>query len=219
MIDHINYILFFFLWYNKPNKIKTSVITKQYSERGLQMIENAYIDALKSTWIRQIFTSTCKWQKLLNTDIELDKLGGCNVRYAESVLTNKQNKFWMDVLRAYININMNNSIKEDMIVQTPIFYNENIKIWRSYMFCKARYKKGIRFLIDLINESRKFYSHVEYQEITGINSNTLQYHGTINAIKEYLKDIKLNITHKMKNLLIPSQVQPFMKENKGFKTM
>ena len=38
VIDHINNILFTFLWNNKPNKIKTSVITKQYSEGGLQMI-------------------------------------------------------------------------------------------------------------------------------------------------------------------------------------
>ena len=59
---------------------------------------NAFIDALKSTWIRRLFTSTCKWQKLLNPDIEQDTLGGCNVKYAESVLTNTQNKFWNDVL-------------------------------------------------------------------------------------------------------------------------
>ena len=79
-----------------------------------------------------------------------------------------------------------------MILQTPIFYNENIKIGGSYIFYKAWYKKGIRYLNDLINENGKFYSHVEFQEITGINSNTLQYHGTINAIKAYLKDIKIN---------------------------
>ena len=73
VIDHINNILVTFLWNNKPNKIKTSFITKQYSEGGLQMINlNAFIDALKSTWIRRLFTSTCKWQKLLNSDVELD---------------------------------------------------------------------------------------------------------------------------------------------------
>ena len=98
---------------------------------------NAFIDALKSTWIRRLFTSTCKWQKLLNSDIELDKLGGCNIKYAESVLTNIQNKFWKDVLQAYININRKNSLNEDMILQTPIFYNENIKIGGSYIFYKA----------------------------------------------------------------------------------
>ena len=86
-----------------------------------------------------------------------------------------------------------------MILQTPIFYNKNIKIWGSYMFYKAWYKRGIRFLNDLINENGTFYSHEEFQEITGINFDTLQYHETINAIKAYLKDIKINITHKMKN--------------------
>ena len=71
-----------------------------------------------------------------------------------------------------------------------------------------------QILNDLINDNGEFYSHEEFQEITGINSNTLQYHGTINAIKAYLKDIKINITHKMKNPLIPSHVQPFIKDPK-----
>ena len=103
---------------------------------------NAFIDALKSTWIRRLFISTCKRQKLLNSDIELDKLGGCkNVKYAENVLTNIQNRFWKDVLQAFININRNNSLKEDMILQTPIFYNENINIGGSYIFYNAWYKK------------------------------------------------------------------------------
>ena len=79
---------------------------------------NVFIDDLKSTWIRRLLISNYKWLNLLSSDIELDQLGGCNVKYAENVLTNIQNKFWKDVLQANININKKNSLKEDMVLQT-----------------------------------------------------------------------------------------------------
>ena len=37
--------------------------------------------------------SNCKWQTLLKSEIEIDKLSGCNIKYAENVITNIQNKF------------------------------------------------------------------------------------------------------------------------------
>ena len=104
-------------------------------------------------------------------------------------------------------------------MQSPIFYNENINIGGSHIFYNTWYKKGIRFLNDLINERSEFYTHDEFKERTGINSNTLQYHGTIKAIKVYLKEIKLNISHKMNSPFIPSHILPFIKQAKGSKIM
>ena len=164
---------------------------------------NTFIEALKSTWIRRLFISNCKWQNLLKSEIEIDKLSGCNIKYAENVITNIQNKFWKDVLQSFININKTELVNEDMVLQSPIFYNEKINIGGSHIFYNTWYKKGIRFLNDLINERGEFYTHDEFKERTGINSNTLQYHGTIKAIKVYLKEIKLNITHKMFHLSHP----------------
>ena len=198
VLDYINNILFSFLWNNKPSKIKKSVIIKPYCEGGLQMINwNAFIDALKSTWIRRLFINNCKWQNLLKSEIEIDKLSGCNIKYAENIITNIQNKFWKDMLQSFININNIKLVNEDMVLQSRMFYNENIKIGGSHIFYNTWYKKRIRFLNDLINERGEFYTHEEFKEMIGMNSNTFQYHGTIKAIKVYLKDIKLNITHKM----------------------
>ena len=56
VLDYISNILFSFLWSNKLSKIQKSVIIKQYCEGGLQMINlNAFIEALKSAWIKTAF--------------------------------------------------------------------------------------------------------------------------------------------------------------------
>ena len=220
VIDHINNILYTFLWNNKPNKIKSSIITKQVREGGLQMVNlNAFIEAQKATWVRRLLTTNSKWQTLLYLEIDLEKLCSCHIKYAENFLSKTYNKFWKDVLQAFININKNINLKDDMVLQTPLFYNINIKIGGSHIFYKTWFDKGIRFLNDLIHENGEFYSHEEFQENTGINSNTLQYHGTIKSVKEYLKTIKVNITHKINYPFIPSQILPFIKEKKGSKTM
>ena len=149
----------------------------------------------------------------------MEKLCSCHIKYAESFLSKTYNKFWKDVLQAFININKNINLKDDMVWQTPLFYDINIKIGGSHIFYKTWFDKGIRFLNDLIHENGELYSHEKFQENTGINSNTLQYQGTIKSVKEYLKTIKVNITHKINNPFIPSQILPFIKEKKGSKTM
>ena len=52
-VDYINNILCSFLWNKEPNEIKTTIVTKQYCEGGIKMLNlNAFMGALKSTWIR-----------------------------------------------------------------------------------------------------------------------------------------------------------------------
>ncbi|MCG7891056.1 MAG: reverse transcriptase family protein, partial [Candidatus Thiodiazotropha endolucinida] len=220
IINYINNTLFDFLWNNKTSKIKKTVIVKQHCEGGLQMINlNAFIEALKSTWIRRLLLNDGKWQDIIKLDIEIDKLAGCNTKYAEKCIANIKNEFWKDVLQSFINVNKKKLISENNILQTPIFYNENIKIGGSHIFYCSWYKKGIRFFNDLIKESGDFYTHEEFTEISGIQSNTIQFHGTLRAIKIYLKEIHVNITHKTKMPFIPSHIQPFLTELKGSKTM
>ena len=134
---------------------------------------NAFIEAQKATWVRRLLTTNSKWQTLLYLEIDLEKLCSCHIRYAENFLSKTYNKFWKDVLQAFININKNINLKDDMVLQTPLFYNINIKIGGSHIFYKTWFDKGIRFLNDLIHENGEFYSHEEFQENTGINSNTM----------------------------------------------
>lgn len=220
VLDYINNILFNFLWNNKTSKIKKSVIIKQYSDGGLNMINlNAFIEALKSTWIRRLLINDCKWQKLIKLDIDIDKLSGCYTKYVENIIKNITNSFWKNVLQSFININEKKCVTESAILQSPIFFNENIKVGGSSFFYSSWYKKGIRFLNDLIKENGEFYTYDEFRERTEIQLNTIQYHGTIRAIKAYLKVNNINITHKEKYPFIPSHILPFLKQLTGSKIM
>ena len=79
------------------------------------------------------------------------------------------NKFWKDVLQTFININKNINLKDDMVLQTPLFYNIKIKIGGSHIFYKTWFDKGIRFLNDLIYENGEFYSHEKFKKTQELN--------------------------------------------------
>lgn len=219
-IDYINDMLFNFLWNNKTSKIKKSVIVKNYGEGGLQMLNlNAFIEAMKSTWVRRLLINDCKWQEIIKLEIDMNMVAGCHTKYVENNMPNITNKFWRDVLQSFININRKKVVNKDDILQTPIFYNEKIKIGGTYIFYNAWYKKGIKFVNDLIKQNGIFYSYEDFIEYTGIKPNTLQYHGTIRAIKEYLKTIDPNIVNKERCPFIPSHILPLLKQEKGSRIM
>ena len=167
--ETINKTLYDFLW-NKNPKIKKTVVIKKYIEGGLNMINlNAFVNALKSTWIRRLLLNESKWQELIKIHINLEMLTSCNVEYIQDILSTLNNQFWKDVLKSFLDINYKTEIGEEQILKSPLFYNRNIKISRKYVFYKTWYDKGIRFVNDLVNQNGSFYS---YQEV-GIDGSPL----------------------------------------------
>ena len=79
--DQINKTLYDFLW-NKKAKIIKTIVVKQYAEGGLKMINlNAFINALKSTWIRRLLTSDSKCQEFIKMHVNLEKLTSFNAEF------------------------------------------------------------------------------------------------------------------------------------------
>ena len=134
--ETINKTLYDFLW-NKNPKIKKAVVIKKYIEGGLNMINlNAFVNALKSTWIRRLLLNESKWQELIKIHINLEMLTSCNVEYIQDILSTLNNQFWKDVLKSFLDINYETEIGEEQILKSPLFYNRNIKINRKYVFIK-----------------------------------------------------------------------------------
>ena len=47
--------MFHFIWDNKPDKIKRTVLCQDYSKGGLKMLNlKKFISSLKSSWIKRI---------------------------------------------------------------------------------------------------------------------------------------------------------------------
>ena len=205
IVDYINNILYSFLWNKKPSKIETTIVTKQYCEGGFKMLN---LGALKLTWIRRLLLSDCKWQHFIKSEIDMKKLAACKTKYIEKIISMVQNKFWKDMLQSFININKVNDSKQKQVLKSPLFYNENIKIGGSYIYYSSWFQTGIRYINDLIKDIGEFYTYEEFKDITGIHPN-----GTIRASKSYLKEIKVNITHKEKSPFIPSHVSSLIQHN------
>ena len=77
IIKQINGLFFDFLWNSKGDKIKRNVITQNYGNGGLEMIDIASFNkALKSVWIRKYLdeSSNGKWKIFFGA--ELENLGG-----------------------------------------------------------------------------------------------------------------------------------------------
>ena len=164
-------------------------------------------------------TTNNKWQVFIKTHVDIEKLTNCNMIFIEQTIGTLKNKFWKDVLRSLININKKSVVSEADILKSPIFYNDNIKIGGTYIFCRMWYRKGIKYINDLINKNGKFYTETEFSAITGIKTNFLQYSGLIKAIKIYLKDMNIEITHKEQFPFIPSHISTLLQHQKGSKAM
>ena len=179
-IDKINNIIFSFLWNKKPSKIKHSTIIKEYGEGGLKMINiTAFIDALKSTWIRRLLMTDSKWQIFIKQYIQIEKLTSCGIKYLQETIINLPNKFWIDVLLSLINLNKKMVLSDEDVLKSPLYYNDNIKIDGTSIFFKVWFNKGIKYINDLIDENGEFYTQADFSIKTGIKTNFLQYNGLI----------------------------------------
>ena len=179
----------------------------------------AFIEALKSTWIRRLPTKNSKWQVFIKANVNTEKLTGCNIMFLEKVTDTIPNQFWKDVLQSLININKKVVLTEKDILRSPIYYNYNIKLGEMYIYYNNWFKKGIRYINDLIDENGVFYSEAEFTAKTGIKTNFLQYNGLIEAIKKYLKHIKVETTHKESCPFIPFHISTLLQHKKGSKIM
>ena len=77
IIKQINDVFFDFLWNSKGDKIKRNVITQNYGNGGLKMIDIASFNkALKSVWIRKYLDESNKGKWKIFFDAELENLEG-----------------------------------------------------------------------------------------------------------------------------------------------
>ena len=105
----------------------------------------AFIDALKSTWIRRLLTTDSNWHALITSQVEVDKFTGYNMIYVEDRIKMTTNQFWKDVLQSLINVNKKRLVTEEYVLTTPIYYNENIQTGRTHIYYKSWFENGMEF--------------------------------------------------------------------------
>ena len=188
LINELNKIFYIFLWNDKPDKIKRSVMKLKFKEGGLGMVDVELFDkSLKLTWIRKLFVNISRWKSLLLFEfphlIDIVNFGDA---YVKTIITNIKNKFWKNVME-YLYLFMKNfkySANEDVRSASFIF-NSNILVGKQVIHDKVLINNNITFIYQLIDGENL----LTYQQFTAkyhIKINFLRYHSITSAVRAYI---------------------------------
>ena len=177
----------------------------------------AYIHALKSTWIRRILNTEGIWQNLLLQNTNIYKIMLLGFKHLEEAIANQKNKFWKDVLNSWLRIYRTENARTLNLNLTPLWYNDEIKVNNCTLFYRHWYQKNIVFINDLLKEGNTFYSQDEFCEKYQIRTNFLEYEGVIRSIKLFLNKQNKRTLTKTLYPIIPTSIQLILKAKQGCK--
>ena len=218
VINELRKLMFSFIWNSPIDKIKREVAVQNYDQGGLKILDlNAFINALKSTWIRRYYMGTGKWKLLLSVSVNFDLLTNCGPNYIKNSIS-KLNDFWKHVFNAWNRIIEINSTKkvDSCPLGLPIWYNSQILIDSNPIFYRSWYEKGIFRIGDFIKESSVYYTFEEFTEKYNIETNFLTYHGILNCLKKYINSFP-NMPTKIHYPTFPKNIAIFYQSKKGTK--
>jgi hypothetical protein len=181
-------MLFQFVWQGPIGKVKKEVLFKDYTNGGLKKINpTAFINSLKSTWIRRAIQSEKIKPNIESNHVDLELLTTAGDKYNEISIENCKNEFWKDVLHAWQYILSKTTTYDSWasFLHNPIWYNNKLKFNHTCFSYKDWYRKGVRIVNDLVKEIGEFYSFAEFERKYNININFLKYHGFISCLKKY----------------------------------
>lgn len=222
LIQTLNKMLYKFLWNSGPDRIKRKVIVKNLSKGGLRMIKiDKFIHALKITWLRrQILQENCTWNSLSEINLTNIYSKGDNYSYLKS--EEIRNHFFKDTLHGW-NIFCKAVPIENVedILCSPIWFNSNFNQGHN-LFIKEWYDKGIRNIVDLLDNEGKFYQFNDFRHKYAIQGTFLDYYSILRKIpNEWKTKIQANnlICQNFKNNVVQNcYVKYLTKDKKGSKT-
>ena len=178
---------FSFLWKNKRDKIKRTVLYQSLAERGLNFVNfSAVVKSLRLAWISRLLSGTTdSWKAIPN--YYLNTYGGlkfhlkCN--YNAASINNGLPSFYRELL-PYL---------QEFNDKTNVFSYDKILLWdnevttidikkRKILFWKSWFKKNILSVQDILNDDGNFLTFQELQDKFNIKTNYLHYFQLIAAI-------------------------------------
>jgi len=130
-IKGINDLFYSFLWDNKGDKIKRSVMINDYKNGGLKMVDIAsFTKSLKTAWIKKYLDDSNhgKWKDFF--ELELRKYGGklvftCNLNKLDtSKLISVQDPFLQEILEIWSEVNFDDKVEtKQQFLEQHIWHN------------------------------------------------------------------------------------------------
>ena len=192
-IKEINDLFYSFLWDNKGDKIKRSVMINDYKNGGLKMVDIAsFTKSLKTAWIKKYLDdSNCgKWKHFF--ELELRKYGGKLVftsnlnKLDTSKLISVQDPFLQEILEIWSEVNFDDKIKtEQQFLEQHVWHNSLIRIENKPVFYKHLFLRGITKVTQFMMDSRSFLPLADFISTYNIRIQPIKYFGLISALRHH----------------------------------
>lgn len=168
-----------FVWKSKPPKVKMDTLVKQISGGGLKLVDfTTQVKALVLSWIGRFFNnSRAKWAATFNAqfhDFDVQDLlySRCCWKGLELLnlppLYRQMLEYWKEI-RSHLKPMVDVNVTEEFI-----WFNSYITIEGETLFFKEWYRKGIKYIRDLLKDDGSFLSHIELEGKYEIHTNFLQ---------------------------------------------
>ena len=190
VIKRVQEKLYSYLWRNKKDKIKRTVLYQRPCRGGLNFPNvRATVKALRLSWIGRLLSeSDDAWKAI--TDAYFIRYGGlpfllkCN--YNIKKLVNNIPPFYSELLDYFSKLrdqHRDDCFKGDLI----IWNNKDITIEGKSLYWKTWSERGIYFVQDLFKNTGKYLSYEEFKTKYNIEINFIYYCQILSAIPKSLK--------------------------------
>ena len=175
VIKNVQTELFSFLWKNKKDKIKRTVMYQPLSEGGLNFVNfSAVVKSLRLAWISRLLSSTTdSWKAIpnyyFNTYGGLKFLLKCN--YNAASINNGLPTFYRELLQYFQEFK--DKTKIFSYGKFLLWNNEEITIDKNTLFWKSWFKKNILSIQDILNADGNFLTFQQFQNKFNIKTNYL----------------------------------------------
>ena len=228
-VQNIDQLFYNFLWNGNHHRISKRQACQNQINGGLNMI-NVYdfIAQLKIQTIRKLFDNSDMKKITLSMYPGLNKLNVMGNEYVNVIINTIKNPFWKDVLihvKKFLSSCKPSNFNE--FINERLFYNQSIKI-DNHTVCYDNWVTNevthIHNMIkELANGETQFMSYLEFVvKYPTVRSNFLQYHGLIESLKDYMKQLNIKFENEINvqgpvgwQLILKSPKQTLKEKIKG----
>ena len=123
------------------------------------------------------------WPILSRDKTDQNKLGSFGNYYPIKLINNLNNDFWKETLLTYSDLQSAFICdKNQGILSSSLWYNDNIKIDNIPVFFMNLYEKGVKFISDLFDYDGKIYTYDNLCNKYGVTLPIISYYGLRRSI-------------------------------------
>ena len=182
-----------FVWNSTLPKVKASVMYQGIPDGGMKLLHfNTQIHALLYNWIRRLFNGKhSKWKSTFQEFIRHTGMKVQDIFYSRCSLAfdiTHLPLFYQDLITTWQNIQSTSIPNTGTdIMNEMLWHNNFITIEGKPIFFKTWYRKGVRFIRDIVDDQGIFITEDQLRNKFNIVTNFLEYFSLRSAIPGHWK--------------------------------